>query len=90
MAVKKKTTARNLQAAICLAYVAFLCGVIILPLKAEACGWYGENKYDDDDSVLAETDVNPVLDGTTRSLIQRLRTGQGTFIEKGRKSPGIT
>jgi TPR repeat protein len=45
---EKKITKRNLKVAIWLVYVAFLCWLIIFPLKAEACGWYGDAEDDDD------------------------------------------
>ena len=84
MAVKKKITERYQKAAICLAHVAFLCGLIIVPLKAEACGWFGENKYDDDESVLAETEVNPVVVENGMIIDPETQTREGNLYREGK------
>ncbi len=70
--------------AICLVHVAFLCWLIIFPLKAEACGWYGEDKYDDDDSVLIEIEVSPVLDENDMIIDPATQTKIGNLYREGK------
>ena len=86
---KKKRNEGNLKVAICLAYVAFLCWLIIFPLKADACGWFGEGQYDDDDSVSEETELSPVLEKDDKIIDPASQTKQGTFSEKGMVSKRI-
>jgi TPR repeat protein len=79
---------RKLQVAICLAVAAFLSYSINLPLKAEACGWWGDASHDDsDDSILVDSEGNPVpvldeveviIDPDAQTKIgNRHRTGDG-------------
>ncbi len=59
---KMKLAEQDLKIAIYLMHVAFLCLLIIFPLKAEACGWYGDGEDDDDESILVGTDGRPAHD----------------------------
>ncbi len=80
-----KIAERNLKVAICIAHVVFFCWFIIFPMRAEACGWFGENKYDDDESVLEETEVSTVLDENNMILDPATQTEVGNLYREGRR-----
>jgi len=80
---KKKRNEGNLKVAICLAQVAFLCWLIISPLKANACGWFGEGQYDDDDSVSEETELSPVFEKDDKIIDPTSQTKTGNLFRKG-------
>jgi len=79
---KKKRNEGNLKVVICLAYVAFFCWLIIFPLKANACGWFGESQYDDD-SVSEETELSPVLEKDDKIIDPASQTKTGNLFRKG-------
>jgi TPR repeat protein len=79
---KKKITERNLTVALCLSIVAFLCLLIIFPLKAGACGWWGD-EHDDDDSVWEDTEVSPVLDEDDLIIDPAAQTKRGNLYRNG-------
>ncbi len=77
-----------LKVALSLTLTAFLCWFIILPMKADACGWWGDgNSDDDDESILVDSAGNPADDTFSQALIidpaaqtregDRYRTGNG-------------
>jgi TPR repeat protein len=82
--IKKKITDMNLKVGICLAHATFLCGVIIFPLKAEACGWWGDGKHDDDESVLVDTEDSPALDEDDLIIDPAAQTAIGNRYRKGK------
>jgi len=80
---KTKITERNLKVAIYLTHVACLCLLIISPLKAEACGWWGDGDHDDDDSVLVDTEGSPVLDEDELIIDPEAQTKRGNLYKNG-------
>ena len=80
---KTKITERNLTVSICLAHVVCLCWLIIFPLQAEACGWWGDGEHDDDDSVLVDTEERPVLDEDELIIDPAAQTKRGNLYKNG-------
>jgi TPR repeat protein len=80
---KMKRNEGNLKVAICLAQVAFLCWLIVSPLKANACGWFGEGQYDDDDSVSEETELSPLFEKDDKIIDPASQTKTGNLFRKG-------
>jgi TPR repeat protein len=85
---EKQETKRTLKAVICLTGVYFLCGLFIVTLKAESCGWWGDASLDDDDeSILVDSAEKPDDEAYQHALIidpaaqtregDRYRTGNG-------------
>jgi TPR repeat protein len=73
-----------LKFAICLTLTAFLCLLIMLPLSAGACGWWGDAGIDDnDDSILVDTDYEPDADVKTRIIDPAAQTREGDRYRTG-------
>jgi hypothetical protein len=57
--------------------------LIIFPLQAEACGWWGDGEHDDDDSVLVDTEERPVLDEDELIIDPAAQTKRGNLYKNG-------
>ena len=71
------------KVAICLTFAAFLCW-FILPLNANACGWWGDAGLDDsDDSILVDTGKGPDADEKTVIIDPAAQTREGNRYRTG-------
>jgi len=70
--------------AICLTIAVFLCWFIILPLNAEACGWWGDAGVDDsDDSILVDNEEDPDADEKVLIIDPAAQTREGNRYRTG-------
>ena len=75
--------------ALYLTHFVLLCMLILLPIKAESCGWYGDGENDDDESILVDTDGRPahneshlINDPASQTRIGNLyRHGDGVIMD---------
>jgi TPR repeat protein len=69
---------RKLNGAVCLFAGIFLCLFIILPLKTEACGWWGDGSSEDSDNIKGEDEEDESADPTYQTKVgNRFRKGEG-------------
>ncbi len=74
---------RNMKVSTYFSYVAFLCLLISLPVKGEACGWYGENQYDDDESIYVDSEGSPAHEENDLIIDPTAQTNMGNLYKNG-------